>query len=118
MKIGLLTCRTYTGAYANEVALAAEIDKKFKVQSQFGGQYQTYFPTDALIETAKNITKMFNDELLYARVDGILKNGMFLLMEVELIEPDLYFNHASNAKKTYLTALEAMITESEGMFPF
>jgi hypothetical protein len=46
----------------------------------------------------------------------ILKNDKFLLMEVELIEPDLYFNHAPNAKKTYLRALEAMLTESEKFY--
>jgi glutathione synthase/RimK-type ligase-like ATP-grasp enzyme len=113
--IGEISLLFFRGIFSHAV-LKKPIGDDYRVQSQFGGQYQTYFPTDALIETAKNIIKMFNDELLYARVDGILKNGKFLLMEVELIEPDLYFSHAPNAKKTYLSALEAMITESEPFY--
>ena len=31
---------------------------------------------------------------LYARVDGISRDGAFLLMELELIEPNLFFGHA------------------------
>lgn len=95
----------------SHAVLKKPIGADFRVQSQFGGQYQAYFPTADLIKTAENILKKFSTELLYARVDGLLKNGNFLLMEVELIEPDLYFNVAPNAKKTYLTALEAMLSK-------
>ena len=109
---GEISLLFFRGLFSHAV-LKKPIGDDYRVQSQFGGQYQTYFPTNELIETAKNITKRFGDDLLYTRVDGILKNDKFLLMEVELIEPDLYFNHAPDAKKTYLTALEGMITESE-----
>jgi hypothetical protein len=68
-------------------------------------------PDDAVVNTAENIIKTFGGELLYARVDGILKAGKFLLMELELIEPDLYFNYAPDAKKCYLAALEAMVAK-------
>lgn len=81
----------------------------FRIQSQYGGQYQAYNPSLDLIETAESIVKKFNANLLYARVDGIIKDGKFLLMEVELIEPDLYFDYDSGAKKRYLEALEGMV---------
>ena len=81
----------------------------FRIQSQFGGQYQAFAPDISLIATAENIVKTFSNDLLYARVDGILKNGKFLLMELELIEPDLYFDYYSEAKNNFLSALEAMI---------
>jgi glutathione synthase/RimK-type ligase-like ATP-grasp enzyme len=81
----------------------------FRIQSQFGGQYQTYEPDVSVIETAAHIIKTFGGDLLYARVDGILKNGKFLLMELELIEPDLYFDYAPDAKKRYLKALENLV---------
>jgi hypothetical protein len=113
--MGEISLLFFRGIFSHAV-LKKPIGDDYRVQSQFGGQYQTYFPTDTLIETAKNMTKRFGNDLLYARVDGILKNNKFLLMEVELIEPDLYFNHAPNAKKMYLKALEAMITESEPFY--
>ncbi len=81
----------------------------FRVQSQFGGQYQAFEPDATLLATAQNILDTFDSELLYARVDGILKNGQFLLMELELIEPDLYFDYHPDAKKNFLAAVEVMI---------
>lgn len=89
--------------------LKKPVNDDFRVQSQFGGQYRIYLPDESVIKTAENIIKTFGGELLYARVDGILKDGKFLLMELELIEPDLYFNYVPEAKKRYLTALENMI---------
>lgn len=64
----------------------------FRVQSQFDGQYSPYQPTAETIESAEKILSLYPENLLYARVDGIIIQGQFLLMEVELIEPDLFFN--------------------------
>jgi glutathione synthase/RimK-type ligase-like ATP-grasp enzyme len=107
--MGEISLLFFAGVFSHAV-LKKPIGADFRVQVQFGGQYQAYVPTAALIKTAENVLKTVGHALLYARVDGILKKGKFLLMEVELIEPDLYFNIAPNAKKTYLTALEAMIS--------
>jgi glutathione synthase/RimK-type ligase-like ATP-grasp enzyme len=83
----------------------------FRVQSQFGGQYTVYQPNTDLIVTAAHIVKTFGDNLLYARVDGILKDGKFLLMELELIEPDLYFGHFPKGKENYFKALNELINK-------
>ncbi|SFI23778.1 ATP-grasp domain-containing protein [Halpernia frigidisoli] len=81
----------------------------FRVQSLFGGHYEEYKPNEDLIKTGEKIIQKFNSDLLYARVDGIIKNGQFLLMEVELIEPDLYFDFVAEAKNLYLKALETKL---------
>ncbi|PSR14105.1 MAG: hypothetical protein C7N36_05325 [Bacteroidetes bacterium] len=81
----------------------------FRVQSQFGGDYQIYHPAASLIDTAAHIVQIFGEQLLYARVDGILKAGKFLLMEVELIEPDLYFSQVPAAKGRFFAALEELV---------
>ena len=83
----------------------------FRVQSQFGGQYHAFEPDAALLATAQNIIDNFGGDLLYARVDGIVKDGQFLLMELELIEPDLYFDYHPDAKNNYFAAVEAMVFE-------
>lgn len=107
-EMGELSILFFQGKYSHTI-LKKPKNGDFRVQSQFGGQYQTFEPDAALLATAQHIIETFGDDLLYARVDGILKGGKFLLMELELIEPDLYFDYHPDAKKNFLTALEAMI---------
>jgi hypothetical protein len=42
---------------------------------------------------------------LYARVDGISRDGAFLLMELELIEPNLYLSHDPRAPARLAAAI-------------
>ena len=78
----------------------------FRVQWQYGGKYQAFSPDSSIIETAENIiSHVKEEELLYARIDGVIKNDRFLLMEMELIEPDLYFDHHASAKKTFVDSV-------------
>lgn len=107
-EMGEISLLFFQGKFSHSV-LKKPINDDFRVQSQFGGQYQIYLPDESVIQTAENIIKTFGGDLLYARVDGILKDGKFLLMELELIEPDLYFNYVPEAKKRYLEALEKMV---------
>ena len=107
-EIGELSLLFFQGKYSHAI-LKKPKSGDFRVQSQFGGQYQAFEPDAALLATAQNIIDTFGGDLLYARVDGILKNGQFLLMELELIEPDLYFDYHPDAKKNYLAAVEAMV---------
>ena len=82
---------------------------EFRVQSQFGGNYTALEVSDELLATAQKIIAAFGGELVYARVDGIISEGNFLLMELELIEPDLYFDYDLVAKRRYILALEAAL---------
>jgi len=62
----------------------------FRVQKQFGGQYHPERPSRELLQQARQVLRVLPAKPLLARVDGILREGQFLLMELELIEPDLY----------------------------
>ena len=106
---GELSILFFQGKYSHAISKTPKAGD-FRIQSHFGGQYQAFTPDAQLLATAENIVKTFGGDLLYARVDGILKNGKFLLMELELIEPDLYFNYHPDAKKNFLTALESMLS--------
>ena len=44
-------------------------------------------------------------EWLYARVDGVERNGMFLVMELEVIEPSLFFAAAPLAPRLLAEAI-------------
>jgi hypothetical protein len=64
-----------------------------------------------VIETAENIISLVKGPLLYARVDGLLKNRRFVLMELELLEPDLYFDAHPEASERYVDGVVELIGE-------
>ena len=80
----------------------------FRVQHEFGGKYIYKEAPAGSIQQAQKIVESVKDELLYARVDGIFINNVFYLMELELIEPDLFLDGA-DAKENFMKAiLEAL----------
>jgi len=79
----------------------------FRVQDDFGGSYSSIEPSDRLIKQASSILTHIQDPLLYARVDGVIVNDQFLLMELELIEPVLFFNYAPHAVETFVDLLRS-----------
>jgi glutathione synthase/RimK-type ligase-like ATP-grasp enzyme len=72
-------------------------DGDFRIQVQFGGKYTLINPDKELIGQAQKVVDLFDENLLYARVDGIIINNQLHLMEVECIEPDLYLNLSEGA---------------------
>jgi glutathione synthase/RimK-type ligase-like ATP-grasp enzyme len=64
----------------------------FRVQSEYGGTVQKIKTDNAIIQAAGKYVEMYGKGSLYARVDGIISNGIFVLMELELIEPYLFLN--------------------------
>ncbi|MBC5863198.1 ATP-grasp domain-containing protein [Flavobacterium turcicum] len=85
------------------------VDGDFRVQTLFGGKYTLVNPSEDLIASAQKIIANFPDRLLYARVDGIIINDQLQLMEVECIEPDLYFNLSPTALSQFVAAIVKLI---------
>src|SRR5580698_9300353 len=59
----------------------------FRVQSEYGGTVQKINTDIAHLQAAGKYVEKYGKGTLYARVDGIISNGTFVLMELELIEP-------------------------------
>ena len=82
-----------------------------RVQSDFGGRSQAEAAPAALIADAErlleHVHQRFPDAapLLYARVDGIERDGRLMLMELELIEPELFFRRDGEAASRCAAAL-------------
>ncbi|TDE07686.1 ATP-grasp domain-containing protein [Flavobacterium sandaracinum] len=85
------------------------VDGDFRVQSLFGGIYTLVHPSQDLIQKAQKIVDTFKEDLLYARVDGILIDQELYLMEVECIEPDLYFNLSENSLERFVNSIVELI---------
>lgn len=76
----------------------------FRVQHDFGGTVERCDPDPPLVDDARAVlraaadaTNTMVEDILYARVDGVVRSGRLLLMELELIEPVLFFGHAPGA---------------------
>jgi glutathione synthase/RimK-type ligase-like ATP-grasp enzyme len=81
----------------------------FRVQRQYGGKYQLVHPEEMLVAVGSKIISQINQSLLYARVDGVMIDGVFHLMELELIEPDLYFEFNDAIKERFVEAVMARL---------
>ena len=84
-------------------------DGDFRVQIQYGGKYSLVEPRIELINQAKQVLEQITEKLLYARIDGIVKENQLHLMEIELIEPDLYFDIAIGSKERFVEAFLEVI---------
>jgi glutathione synthase/RimK-type ligase-like ATP-grasp enzyme len=77
----------------------------FRVQSQFGGVVTRETPGEALVASARRALAALPLPPLYVRVDGVVTPQGFLVMEVELNEPALFFTHAPEAADVFAEAV-------------
>ncbi len=63
----------------------------FRVQEDFGGSVGLFHPTELQIQKAQDIVKLLPLVPSYARLDFSWYQGEFCVMELELIEPELFF---------------------------
>lgn len=82
----------------------------FRVQSKWGGRAGAAVATEAQRELAARALAAVGEPLLYARVDLVEDEaGEPLLIELELVEPNLYLASAAGAAERLATALAARL---------
>ncbi|WP_158275331.1 RimK family alpha-L-glutamate ligase [Pedobacter sp. HMWF019] len=84
----------------------------FRVQHYHGGTISKVAATPEQIKSAGLYVEKFAIDTLYARVDGVYRNGELYLMELELIEPYLFLNTDSKAFQNYYVALTEIINKN------
>ena len=94
----------FDGVYSHAVLKTPQAGE-FRVQREHGGATQAAMPPLALREQCARILDRIDAPLLYARVDGIDLNATFTLMELELIEPELFFLKDPQAAARFVDAL-------------
>jgi glutathione synthase/RimK-type ligase-like ATP-grasp enzyme len=78
---------------------------EFRVQAQFGGTLVKVEPDPKVLKKCIELLNAIDHPLLYARVDGVVVDDHFYLMELELIEPVLFFKHDQHACANFYRAL-------------
>ena len=71
---------------------AAVATGEFRVQTEHGGTVERTSTPSHLVEQAARTLAALPTMPLYARVDGIVRDDQFVLMELELIEPNLFLD--------------------------
>lgn len=67
-------------------------------QPDFGGAVTPVDPPSWAIEAAQEVLAMAPEAALYARIDAVLLDDRMQLMELELIEPELFFTYCPKAE--------------------
>jgi hypothetical protein len=81
----------------------------FRVQEEHGGIITAVQPEAALLASAERAMAALPAEPFYARVDFVrMRGGGFALMEVELIEPALYFRMDARAPERFAAAVDRL----------
>lgn len=82
---------------------------EFRVQTEHGGSVDPIDVNESLVSQARQVIGALPETPLYARVDGIVRGGAFLLMELELIEPNLFLDYQSGATDRLARAIAARL---------
>jgi glutathione synthase/RimK-type ligase-like ATP-grasp enzyme len=97
----------FGGAYSHAV-LKRPRDGDFRVQKEHGGSSEPAIAPGHVIDAAAEALRASEQgrpSALYARVDGCVIEGKFALMEMELIEPDLFMRASPGAPERMASAL-------------
>lgn len=94
----------FNGEYSHAVLKMAQRGE-FRTQPEFGGSIQSVKPPADLIDIAYEINDSLGFDTLYSRVDGIMSNDEFKLIELEMFEPRLYFAQNEKSVKRFVEAV-------------
>ena len=84
----------------------------FRVQGEHGGSLHLEDAPEALWARAADVVAKLPSTPLYARVDGVIYDGDFALMEVEMFEPELYFRLDAESPKRMVRAIEEVLSKA------
>ena len=98
----------FRGEYSHAV-LKKPASGDFRVQEELGGYGEPRQPSTTIVEQARRVLSHASAPLLYARVDGIERDGKFVLMELEINEPFLYIGSSTGAADAFADAIVGTI---------
>lgn len=99
----------FGGRYSHAV-LKRPAENDYRVQWEFGGSAVTMAPPPRLLGDAGAVMAAVAGDALYARVDGVERDGRLVLMELELIEPHLFLGWDPGAAGRLAAAVRAAVS--------
>jgi glutathione synthase/RimK-type ligase-like ATP-grasp enzyme len=78
---------------------------EFRINSQYGGTLEPAALPAAVIEAMSAVLSLLPQPAVYARVDGVVRDGHFIMMELEVNEPGLGLDLAPGSADRFTEAL-------------
>lgn len=102
----------YFGGEYSHAILKTPKPKDFRVQEEHGGIIRSVEPDANLLKAGEKVLEFIAPVPLYARVDFVRDaKDDFALMELELIEPALYFRMKKQAPESFARAFDSRMNE-------
>lgn len=95
----------FLGGQYSHTVLKRAAGSEFRVQVEHGGTVEAITPPAAQIDWARSVVDVITEPCTYARVDAVAAGVGLMLMELELLEPELFFKYDPQAAARMLAAL-------------
>jgi glutathione synthase/RimK-type ligase-like ATP-grasp enzyme len=102
---GEISLMFFSGVFSHAVSKRPKAGE-FRVQERLGGMIARTDPPRTLLDHARGLLDTVARGCLYARVDVVETAARFTLMEVELVEPSLYFEHDPPSARAFALAVQ------------
>jgi glutathione synthase/RimK-type ligase-like ATP-grasp enzyme len=101
----------YIDGRFSHAALKRPATGDFRVQKEHGGSSELFHPSAALLDQANRIAATVPQvrNALYCRIDAVARDGNLVLMELELIEPELFLGLAEGAAERFAEAIGRLL---------
>ena len=110
---GELSLLFFDGAYSHAVRKRPK-PGDYRVQFQFGGTTEPVEVAPALVAQARACVLAAPSLPVYARVDGVVREGTFLLMELEVFEPLMFLAAHPEAPGRFARAVRGRLAAHAG----
>jgi glutathione synthase/RimK-type ligase-like ATP-grasp enzyme len=98
----------FAGHYSHSILKQPE-SGDFRVQEEHGGRLSSIQPCEDMLTTARHSLAALPEDVLYARIDLVRHKNEFVVIEIELIEPSLYFNMDPESPQRFVDAFLEML---------
>jgi glutathione synthase/RimK-type ligase-like ATP-grasp enzyme len=97
----------YIDGFYSHAVLKRPAQGDFRVQKEHGGSAKVVHPEPGVLDQANDIAAGVAQvrDSLFCRIDGVVRDGKLVLMELELIEPELFLGLAQGAAERFAKAI-------------
>jgi hypothetical protein len=111
LSAGELSLLFFDGEFSHAVCKRPK-DGDYRVQNEFGGTAEVIAASDECIAQARACIAAAPALPVYARVDGVIKDGRFLLMELEVFEPVMFLRQHPEAPGRFARAIRRRLEQA------
>lgn len=94
----------FGGAFSHAV-LGRPAAGEFRVNSRYGAQRELLEPPAPALSAAQTMLDRLSSDLVYARIDGVMRGDQFICTELELTDPELHLDLAPGSADRFASAV-------------